>query len=157
MPRTRISNAQNLVTALANNAAVVGIVPAAAANFKLLRLVLGINNGGAAITDFEVSVALNRATARGTATTTTPFEKSDPASGPTGITGLDVVYSVQPTLAAADSEIFSFNSRGGAILNFGEGDIISDVGLAKPLVLVNRSGAALPVGHAITVGVEIFE
>jgi hypothetical protein len=139
--------------ALANGNAIAGVVPAAAANFKITGVVLGVSNAGGAITDFDLSVGLNRATARGTSSGTATLNRSDPNSGASQITAVDNAWSVQPTLAAADGWLWSFNSRGGLALNFNEWDIVSTVGTANPLVFVQRSGAALPAGHSITLTV----
>lgn len=144
-------------TALANGNAIAGLVPAAAVNFKIMGVVLGVNNSGGAITDFDVTVGLNRATARGTSSATATVNRADPNSAPTAITAVDTGWSVQPTLAAADGWTWSFNSRGGLALNFNQWDIVSTVGAANPLVFVQRSGASLPASHAITLTVEWFE
>jgi len=143
--------------ALANGNAVAALVPAAAVNFKIISLVFGVNNSGGAITDFDLSVGLNLATARGTATTTVTGTRSDPNSAGSAITGMDTAWSTQPTLAAADARLWSFNSRGGLALNFNQWDIISTVGTANPLVIVQRSGAGLPASHSITMAVEWLE
>lgn len=144
-------------TALANGNAVISLVPAAAVNFHIVGIVLGVNNAGGAITDFDLSVGLNRATARGTSSATATVYRSDPNSAGTAITAVDTGWSVQPTLAATDSHIWSFNSRGGLALNFNLWDILSDVSTAKPLVLVQRSGANLPASHSITATIQHFE
>jgi hypothetical protein len=143
--------------ALANGNAVAGFDPAAAVNFKILQLILGVGNSGGAITDFDVVLGVNRATARGTATATSTGSRTDPKSAASGITGVDTAWSVQPTLAAADFLQLPFNSRGGLVLNFNVDDIISDVGTANPICLVQRSGAALPAAHYISVGAEWLE
>src|SRR6516165_5012959 len=157
MPRFNASNQNNLVNALANGSAVAGLTPAATVNFKLIELELGINNAGGTISDFQVTVGLNAATARGTVTTTATAFRSDPNSSASAITGLDVVYSVQPTLAATDFKIISFNTRVTVIIPWTELDIISNIGTANPIVFVNRSGAALPANHAITLAAHWLE
>jgi hypothetical protein len=144
------------VGALANGNAVLSVIPAAAANFKITSVVLGVNNAGGAITDFDVSVGLNRATARGTSSGTATVNKADVNSGATAIL-VDNAWSVQPTLAAADGWMWSFNSRGGLALTFNEWDIVSTIGTANPLVFVQRSGAPLPASHSITVTVGWLE
>ena len=140
--------------ALANGTAIASVVPAAAANCKVVRIKLGCVNAGGAVTDFQIGVGINRATARGTATGTSTGVKSDPDSGASVITGVDTAWSVQPTLAAADYEVLGFNTRGGSDSPYGPLDLVSTVGLANAIVLVNRSGAALPAGHQITYTVE---
>jgi hypothetical protein len=143
--------------ALANGNAVLSLVPAAAANAKITSIVLGVNNAGGAITDFDLTVGLNRATARGTSSATATMNKADPNSGGTQITAVDTGWSVQPTLAASDGWTWSFNSRGGLALTFNEWDIVSNVGTANPLVFVQRSGAALPASHSITATITWLE
>lgn len=144
-------------TALANGNAVLSIVPAAAVNFKIVSISLGCNTGATAISDFDISIGLNRATARGTQSATATVNRSDPNSSATQITGVDTAWSVQPTLAASDAYLWSFNTRGGVVQNFNQWDIVSTVGTANPLVFVQRSGANLPTGHAITIAVEWLE
>ena len=151
------SNQGNLTAAIANGNAIAGLTPAAAVNFKIIAIQLGVNNVGGAITDFDVSVGVNLATARGTITTTATSFRSDPNTAASGISGLDVVYSVQPTLAANDAAMWSFNSRGGLTLNFNPWEWVSNVGTANPIVFLNRSGAALPASHAVTIGIEWLE
>ena len=148
MPRFTAS--ATTAAALANASAVFGLDPAAAVNFKITSVVLGVNNAGGAITDFDVTVGLNRATTQGTTSGTATVNRADPASGASTITHVATAYSAQPALAATDAATWSFNSRGGLALNFNEWDIISTVGTANPLVLVQRSGAALPTSHSIT-------
>lgn len=142
--------------ALANGNLVCQIVPAAASNCKIVSIVFGVNNVGGAITDFDLSVGLNRGTARGTSSATATINKSDP-NQLTGAIIVDSTVSVQPTLAASDGWLWSFNSRGGLALNFNQWDIISNIGTANPLSFINRSGAALPASHAVTVTVEWLE
>lgn len=151
--RTPITSA----TALANGNAIASIVPAAAVNFKVLQVFLGFVNAGGAITDFQGAVGVNRATARGTASTTLTATRSDPNSSASGITGIDTAWSVQPTLAAQDLDLYPFNTRGGQIFTFAADDIMSTVGTANPIVFVNRSGAALPTAHSIVITVATFE
>lgn len=143
--------------ALANGGAIFSIVPGAAANFKITKLVLGAQNAGGAITDFEVSVGINRATARGTQTATATVNRSDPNSAASAITGVDTTWSVQPTLAATDGWVYGYNSHGGIIDNIDPTRIVSTVGTANAIVCVNRSGAALPAAQSITWEVEWFE
>lgn len=143
--------------ALANGNAILSFVPAAAVNCKIVSVVAGVNNAGGAITDFDVSIGLNRGTARGTQSATGTANKADPNSAGMAITNVDSGWSIQPTLAASDGWLWSFNSRGGLALNFNQWDIISNVATTAPLVFVQRSGAALPASHSITLTVEWFE
>jgi hypothetical protein len=152
------SNQNNLTAALANGSIVAQLTPAAAVNFHIISLVLGCNTAGVAISDFDISVGLNYGTARGTVTTTATSFKSDPNNTvASGITGLDVVVSAQPTLAATDAQLWSFNSRGTLTLNFNPWDITSNIGTTAPICFVNRSGAALPASHAVTLTAHWLE
>jgi hypothetical protein len=140
--------------ALANGSAIVAVVPAAAVACKIVRVTLGVVNAGGTISDFQIGVGINRATARGTATTTATGTKADPDTAASQITGADTAWSVQPTLAATDAFTVGYNTRGGADLPFPTNDLMSTVGTANAIVLVNRSGAALPASHQITYTVE---
>lgn len=144
-------------TGLATGNAIISLVPAAAANFKITSVVLGFNNVGGTVQDFDCSVGLNRGTARGTSSATATVNRADPNSAASAITAVDTAWSVQPTLAGVDGWTWSFNSRGGLALNFQPWEIVSTVGAANPLVLVQRAGAALPANHSITATVEWFE
>jgi hypothetical protein len=77
-------------------------------------------------------------------------QKADPDSGASVITGVDNAWSGQPTLAAADAITIGYNVRGGADTPLGPNDLVSTVGTANAIVLVQRSGAALPANHSIT-------
>ena len=136
--------------ALANGNAIASIVPGAAANFKVIKVEAFAVNAGGAISDYEILIGINRATARGTQTATATVNRSDPNSGGSQITGVDTAWSVQPTLAATDGWLKGYNSHGGIIDNVDQTQVISTVGLANPLVLVNRSGAALPANQQIS-------
>lgn len=153
----RFSATVTSAAALANGSAILSIVPAAAVNFKLLGVKLGVVNSVGTLTDADLAVGLNRATARGTSSGTATVAKADPNSAASAITGVDNAWSVQPTLAASDDRTFPFNTRGGYAENFNETDIVSTVGTANPIVLVQRSGGALPASHSIVATVNWFE
>lgn len=153
----RFSATVTTATALANGSAVLAIVPAAAVNFKLLGVKIGVVNAVGVLTDADLMVGLNRATARGTSSGTAVIGKADPNSAATAITAVDNAWSVQPTLLGTDDRSFPLNTRGGYAENFNETDIVSTVGTANPIVLVNRSGGALPTSHSFVVTVTWFE
>ena len=140
--------------ALANATTFANIVPAAAVGFRVVRITLGCLTSGVTPTDFQIAVGVNRASARGTQTATATGSRVDPDSAASGITGVDTTWSVAPTLAAADANLYAYNVRGGADLPFALNDLVSTVGVANGIALVNRSGAALPASHAITWTVE---
>lgn len=141
-------------TALAVDTAFAAVVPAAAIACKLRRVTIGVVAGATTPTSQQLTVAINRGTARGTATTTVAGQKLDPRSASSGITGMDTVWSAAPTLAAADQYRVSFNSQSGVDLPWELlEEFVSDVGTANPLVFVNRDNA-LPASHAYTLSVE---
>jgi hypothetical protein len=141
-------------TALAVDTAFAAVVPAAAIACKLRRVTIGVVAGATTPTSQQLTVAINRGTARGTATTTVAGQKLDPRSASSGVTGLDTVWSAAPTLAAADQYRVSFNSQSGVDLPWELlEEFVSDVGVANPLVFVNRDNA-LPASHAYTLSVE---
>ena len=140
--------------ALANGNAIASVVPAAAVGFRLVRVVVGCSTAGNTPTDFQIAVGLNRATARGTSSGTATVQKADPDSAASGVTGVDTAWSIQPTLAAADAVTIGYNVRGGADTPFQQTDFVSTVGTANAIVLVQRSGAALPANHSITWTIE---
>lgn len=141
-------------TALAVDTAFAAVVPAAAIACKLRRVTIGVVAGATTPTSQQLTVAINRGTARGTATTTVAGQKLDPRSASSGITGMDTVWSAAPTLASADQYRVSFNSQSGVDLPWELlEEFVSDVGTANPLVFVNRDNA-LPTSHAYTLSVE---
>ncbi|NUP34223.1 MAG: hypothetical protein HOU01_21305 [Streptomycetaceae bacterium] len=143
--------------ALAVDTAFAALVPAAAVACKLRRVTLGISVSSGSITSQQVVVAINRGTARGTATTTVTGQRLDPRSAASAITGLDTVWSVAPTLAAADAFRVAFNSQSGVDLPWElMEEFLSDVGTANPLVFVNRV-TALPANHSLVLAVEYEE
>lgn len=154
----RHSASGTTAAALANGNAIAAVVPSGSSNFKLLRAAFGVTTAGNTPTDFQVGVGVNRATGRGTPSTAATLNKFDPNSPATSISGVDIGWSVQPTLASADAQVFAFNSRGNADIYYGTGtgadDFLSATSAANPIVFVQRSGAALPANHSITWTVE---
>jgi hypothetical protein len=143
--------------ALAVDTAFAALVPAAAVACKLRRVTLGISVSSGSITSQQVVVAINRGTARGTATTTVTGQRLDPRSAASNITGMDTVWSTPPTLAAADAFRVAFNSQSGVDLPWElMEEFLSDVGTANPLVFVNRV-TALPANHSLVLAVEYEE
>lgn len=135
--------------ALATGVAFASIVPAAAVGFRLVRVVVGMLNAGGTPVDFNIGVGINRGTARAVTPVTIQGVKCDPDSGPSVISGVDTTWATAPALGAADSFTIPYNTRGGADTPYGVLDVVSTVGVANPINLVQRSGAALPAGHTI--------
>lgn len=143
--------------ALAVDTAFAALVPAASVAAKLRRVTLGVVAGATTPTSQQLTVGINRGTARGTATTTVTAQRLDPRSPASGITGIDTVWSAAPTLAAADQFRVSFNSQSGVDLPWELlEEFVSDTGTANPLVFVNRDNT-LPSGHCYTLSVEYEE
>jgi hypothetical protein len=143
--------------ALAVDTAFAAVVPAAAVACKIRRVTVGVIAGASVPTSQQVTVGINRGTARGTASTTVTPGKLDPRSPAAGITGVDTVWSTPPTLAAADQFRVSFNSQSGADLPWeGLEEFWTDIGTANPIVFVNRDNA-LPASHSFTLSVETDE
>lgn len=144
-------------TALGANTVFASAVAGASNNFKVRRVILGCRNGASAPTSQQVEVAVFRATARGTATTTTAFAALDPRSAASVSTGLDSAWSVNPTLATNPLTRFSFNTQSGMdipaeLLE----EWICDQGTANGIAFENIANA-LPSGHLLTLTVEVEE
>lgn len=143
--------------ALAVDTAFAALVPAATVGFRLRRVTLGVVAGATTPTSQQVTVAINRGSARGTATTTVTGNRLDPRAPASQITGMDTVWSTPPTLAAADVFRTSFNSQSGTDLPWElMEEFFSDVGTANPIVFVNRDNA-LPASHSFVMSVEYEE
>lgn len=141
-------------SALAVDTAFGALVPAAAVGFKLRRVTIGVVAGTSTPTSQQLTLGINRGTARGTATTTVAGQALDPRAPASQITGLDTVWSAAPTLAAADTFRASFNSQSGVDLPWELlEEFWSTIGTANPLVFVNRDNA-LPSSHSYTMSVE---
>lgn len=143
-------------TALAVDTAFVSVVPAAAVAFRIRRVIIGSVAGTSAVADQQVVFGINRATARGTQSGSSPFTatKMDPRSPASGITGYDTTWSAAPTLASTDAIRVPFNLKSGVDLPFEMlEELQSDVGTANPLVFVNRANA-LPASTSYVVTIE---
>jgi hypothetical protein len=138
------------------NALFGSLVGGATAGFKLRRLTLGVRAGASVPTSQQLTVALVRTTARGTATATTAGKAMDPNLAPSIITGLDTAWSTVPTLTYTAPYLFevSFNSQSGVDLPFELlEELISTLGTANGIAIVNI-GNALPASHLYTATFE---
>jgi hypothetical protein len=123
----------------------------------LRRVTIGVVAGATTPTSQQLTLGINRGTARGTATATTTLARLDPKSSGSNITGMDTTWSAAPTLASADQFRTSFNSQSGVDLPWELlEEFASDVGTANPICFVNRDNA-LPASHAYTLSVEVEE
>lgn len=155
----RYSVAVKSSAALAVDTAFAAVVPAAAIACKIRRVTIGVVAGASVPTSQQVTVGINRGTARGTATTTVTPGKLDPRTQAAGITGVDTVWSTPPTFGAASTDQFkvSFNSQSGADLPWEQlEEFWTDIGTANPVVFINRDNA-LPASHSYTLSIETEE
>jgi len=153
----RFKTSVESVAAVAAATTFANIPAGATGNFKLRRVILGVRAGAGVPTSQQLTVAIRRATARGTATTTVAHERMDPRSVAAVSPGIDTVWSAAPTLAAATVLAASFNSQSGVDLPIeAMEELICDQGNANGLALVNV-GNALPASHLYTVTLEIEE
>jgi len=101
----------------------------------------------------QLSIAVFRATAAGTATTNPAAAQLDPNSGPALCT-VASVWSAQPTLAAASSYQIPFNTQSSVDLPWEllEEWVITK-GTANGLVFQNLTNP-LPAGHFLVTSIE---
>jgi len=152
MARHKISVESAAALAATTNFA--SLVAASGVGFKLRRITLGVRAGASVPTSQQLTVAVYRATARGTATTTTAGLPMDPNSATSGITGVDSAWSVQPTLAANPIIKLSFNSQSGVDYPIeGLEELVVAAGTANGLCFQNI-GNALPASHLYTLDLE---
>lgn len=150
----RYSTIVQSTAALAVDTAFAAIVPAAAVGFRIRRVIIGTVAGTSSVADQQLVFGINRATARGTATTTATPGKLDPRSSPVTITGVDTAWSAAPTLSTPDLVRIPFNAKSGVDLPWEMlEELWSDVGTANPLVFVNRVNA-LPASTAYVLTLE---
>lgn len=141
-------------TALAVDTAFASVVPAAAIACRIRRILVGTVAGTSSVADQQLVFGVNRGSARGTASSTLTPGKLDPRSPAAGITGLDVAWSVAPTLAAQDLFRVPFNAKSGVDLPWELlEELFTDVGTANPLVFVNRNNA-LPASTSYVLSIE---
>lgn len=130
---------------------------AASANtgYKLRRISLGVRAGASAPTSQQLTVAVVRTTARGTATANTP-QPLDPNGPPSAISGLDVAWSVVPTATWTAPYLieWSFNSQSAADLPY---ELLEELVVAKGagngLAFINV-GNQMPANHLYTMTLE---
>ena len=150
----RYSTPLTSAAALGSGAAFASIVGGANSNGRIRRVILGTIAGTSAVPDQQLMVGINRATARGTATTTLTPGKLDPNQSTSGITGVDTVWSTAPTLASQDLFQIPFNSKAGVDLPF---EMLEEMWILNAttslLTFVNRVNA-LPAGVSYSLTLE---
>ena len=128
--------------------------------YKLRHVTIGVRAGVGAPVSQQLTVAIVRTTARGTATATNAPKAMDPNSLQTSsITGMDTAWSAVPTATWTAPYLYevSFNSQSGADLPFEvTEELICPVGTANGLAFINV-GNALPASHLLTLTVETEE
>jgi len=137
------------------NALFASIVAGANQGFKLRRMTLGVRAGASAPTSQQLTVALVRTTARGTATTTNAPAALDPNTA-SQITGVDTAWSTVPTATWTAPYLYevSFNSQSGVDLPFEAlEELVCAKGAANGIALINV-GNPLPASHIYTASVE---
>lgn len=124
---------------------------------RIRRIIIGTVAGTSSVADQQLVVGVNRASARGTATTTLTPGKLDDGTAAAAITGIDTVWSGAPTLAAQDLFRVPFNAKSGVDLPF---ELLEELwvpaAVATPIVLVNRNNA-LPASTSYVVSIETEE
>lgn len=142
------------------NALFGNLVAGANAGYKLRRITIGVRAGATAPTSQQLTVALVRATVRGTATTTNAPAAMDPNSLQTSsITGMDTAWSTVPTAVWTAPYLYevSFNSQSGVDLPFElMEELICKVGAANGIAFINV-GNVLPASHLYTLSCESDE
>ena len=140
--------------ALAGNTTFANLAAGASQGLILRRIIVGVRAGASTPTSQQMTLAVYRATARGTVTTTVTPVKLDNDRVASQITGLDTVWSVAPTLAATPMFTVSFNTQSGADLPFeGLEEVRVGAGSANGLAFYNVTNA-LPASHLYTLTVE---
>lgn len=140
------------------NALFANLNASATAGFKLRRVTLGVIAGAATPTSQQVSVALVRTTARGTATTTFAPKAMDPNSIQTaGISGLDTAWTTVPTATWTASNFLyqvTFNSQSGVDLPYELlEELVCGTGVANGIAFINVANT-LPASHSFTLSAE---
>jgi hypothetical protein len=137
------------------NALFASVVSGASQGFKLRRVTLGVRAGTGAPTSQQVTVALVRTTARGTATTTNTPGKLDPNTA-SGVTGVDTAWSTVPTATWTAPYLYetTFNTQSGVDLPWELlEELVCASGTANGIAFINV-GNALPTAHLYTLAVE---
>jgi hypothetical protein len=149
--------------ALAADTNFANLVAGTVTPLKLRRVILGVRAGASAPTSQQITVALIRATARGSPTTTVAPRTQKGIGRVAESPGVDTVWSTGPTLVGTTPALsearISFNSQSGADIPFEgpeEFEVQPAASNANGLVFRNV-GNALPASHLITLTVEFEE
>jgi hypothetical protein len=141
--------------ALAANTAFAGVIGTASVTCTIRRVTLGTVAGTSAVSDQQLVVGFNRATAAGTNTTLTPDKLNTLSDTPQ--CSLISAWSVAPTLATNDFYRVAFNAKSGVDLPF---ELLEQLWVpantATPVVFVNRTNA-LPASTSLVISIETEE
>ena len=157
-----VESATALGTGINSNSATTGglfaaLILTGTSAFKLRRLTFGVRAGSGAPTSQQVSIAIIRATARGTQTTTATANKLDSNSFATNV-AVDSAWSTTPTLAgtavANYSFEVSFNTQSGVDLPWELLEELYTSGAAGNGLAFFNIGNALPTSHLYTMAAE---
>lgn len=138
------------------NGLFANLVASANTGCKIRRIRVGVRAGASAPTSQQVTIAVARTTARGTATTTNTPNPLDPNSAASGITGLDTAWSAVPTgvWTAPYFDEITFNTQSGADLPW---ELLEEWVIGKGAgngIAFFNVGNALPSSHLYTVSIE---
>jgi hypothetical protein len=162
---TVVESATALGTGINSASATTGglfaaLILTASSSFRLRRLTFGVRAGTGAPTSQQVSIAIIRATARGTQTTTATANKMDTNSFATNV-AVDSAWSTTPTLAgtavANYSYEVSFNTQSGVDLPWELLEELYCSGASGNGFAFFNIGNALPTSHLYTMAAEIEE
>lgn len=137
------------------------LVASASSGYKIRRITLGIRAGASVPTSQQITVALVRTNARGSASATSAPHAMDPNTVQTSnITGLDTAWTAVPTPVTSWSTYLyevSFNTQSGVDLPFEQvEEMICPFGAGNGIAFLNV-GNALPTGHILTASIETDE
>lgn len=140
------------------NGLFANLAASATSGYKLRRVTFGVRAGATTPTSQQLTIALVRTTARGTATTTVAPKALDPNLLQTSsISGLDTAWSAVPTAGSWIAPYFmewSFNSQSGGDLPYEMiEEVVCAIGAGNGIAFYNV-GNALPTNHLITMTIE---
>lgn len=159
---TVVESSTALTTGINSNSATTGglfaaLILTATSAFRLRRLTFGVRAGTGAPTSQQVSIAIIRATARGTQTTTATANQLDPNSFATNV-AVDSAWSTTPTLPGTAIANYShettFNTQSGADLPWELLEELYSSGTSGHGFAFFNIGNALPTSHLYTMAAE---
>jgi hypothetical protein len=159
---TVVESATALGTGINSASATTGgmfaaLILTASSAFRLRRLTFGVRAGVGAPTSQQMSIAIIKATVRGTQTTTATALKLDSNSFATNV-AVDSAWSTTPTLAGVTVPFYSyevsFNSQSGVDLPWELLEEMYTSGASGNGYAFFNIGNALPTSHLYTMAAE---